>query len=690
MRLALTHRRLTVLMAMASLLAFAGGAGVEPLSAILAAVGLVTALVWQPDNELSGRMDRFWLPLALLLVVRTLVHVFLIRDDIVIPVVDLLFLLLIAEALRSLEADNDSRLYSLSFALLLASTAYRPGLLFALAFTAYVGLATVALMVGHLRRQGEKHGTGEIPIPRAFLLTTATLSGVILLFSAMVFLTFPRVSQGWAGRGQPLATSIVGFADEVSLGSHGSQIFGNPEIVLRVAFPGGAPTNLQSLYWRGRSYDRFDGVRWSRSSRLPPSLAPSAWYERWGGEILEQEIYGAPLDVQVLFALHPLMDVDPQSRIQPIFDNAGDYVYWGSATPVYTAYSLLGRPSPEQLRSAESGFIPSRQYFLQLPELSEEMLTLADSILDPAPTRYDKALSLVQWFQADFTYTLNLPATPREATLEHFLFQRRAGHCEYFSTAMAILLRSQGIPAREVNGFLGGEWSDFGDYLAVTQNQAHAWVEVWFPDYGWVPFDPTPSGTGEGLAINSWFWPGRFLFDALQHRWNRWVLDYSMENQFGLLQAFQEFFSQKNQLQPNTPSGGERGLPGGTLWWIAGTVILALGFLRTLRRRGSHPETTRLFLKLRAAGRRGGVPGNALHSPQSLTRHLNRVRHPAAPWAQEVVDGYLEDRFSGHPLQDEAVEAMRSALEQARRALRGPWTSHQDRARDQTTLMEEK
>ena len=670
MKLALTHRRLTVLMAMASLLAFAGGAGVEPLPAILAALGLITAIFWQPSTELSSRMEQIWLPLALLLVARALFHVFIIRDDVVIPVVDLLFLLLIAEALRSLDADNDSRLYSLSFALLLASTAYRPGLLFALAFTAYVAVATVALMVGHLRRQGERHGTGEIPIPRAFLFTTATLSGVTLLFSALVFLTFPRVSQGWAGRGQPLATSIAGFADEVSLGSHGSQIYGNPEIVLRVGFPEETPDNLQSLYWRGRSYDRFDGVRWSRSQRLPPSLAPSAWYERWGSDLITQEIYGAPLDVRVLFALHPLMDVEPQSRIQPIFDNTGDYIYWGSATPAYTAHSIIGRPSPEELREVEGGFIPARQFFLQLPELSPDLRALADSLLGSIPTRYDQAQTVVNWFQSEFSYTLELPPTAREATLEHFLLQRRAGHCEYFSTAMAILLRTQGIPAREVNGFMGGEWSDFGDYLAVTQNQAHAWVEVWFPGYGWVPFDPTPAGRGEGLAVNSWFWPGRFLFDALQHRWNRWVLDYSMENQFGLLQMAQDLFSRTNQPQEISPSRPERGLPGGPLWWGVGILVLAGGFSRSLQRRASIPEATRLFLRLKGAGRRRGIPKKVLHSPLSLTRHLDGALHPAAAPARRVVEGYLQDRFSANSLREEELDGMRSALKEARRALR--------------------
>ncbi len=126
MRLARTHRRLIVIMSLASLVAFASGAGVKPLSAILATAGLVLALFWHPSPALSARMERVWLPLALPLVVRALLHVFVIRDDVVIPVVDLLLLLLAAESLRSLDARNDARLYSLSFALLLASTAYRP------------------------------------------------------------------------------------------------------------------------------------------------------------------------------------------------------------------------------------------------------------------------------------------------------------------------------------------------------------------------------------------------------------------------------------------------------------------------------------------------------------------------------------------------------------------------------------
>ncbi|MGW8264872.1 MAG: transglutaminase family protein [Longimicrobiales bacterium] len=668
MRLALIHRRLSVLMSMASLLAFAGGAGVEPVAATLAGTGLVLALFWQPSSSLSQRMEKVWLPLAALLVLRA-VFVLVVRGDVVIPVVDLLFLLLIAEALRPLEATNDSRLYSLSFALLLASTAYRPGLLFAAAFTAYVGLATLALMVGHLRRMGERHGTGEIPIPRAFLLTTAALSAVTLVFSAAVFLTFPRVSRGWAGRGEPLAAAVAGFADEVTLGSHGSRIFGNPQIVLRVEFPEGIPSDYRSLHWRGRSYDHFDGIRWSRSSGIPPSLAPSAWYAAWGRDLLEQRIYSAPLDARVLFGLHPMTDIDAQPGIQPIIDNVGDVLYWGSAAPVYTVQSIRERPSPEDLRSAGGGFTPARQYFLQTPPLSEGVRTLADSLLGGMPAPYDKAQALVDWFHGEFAYTRELPASAGEATLDYFLLQRRAGHCEYFSTAMALLLRSQGVPAREVNGFLGGEWSQFGDYLAVTQNQAHAWVEVWFPGFGWVPFDPTPPGTGEGFADRAWFWPGRFLFDALQHRWNKWILDYSLQTQFGLLQRAQRLFSPETAQDSAPDDRGPGGYPGNTLWWLAGIALLVAAGFRPLRQAARVPPSTRLFLELREVSRRAGVPGEALHSPLALTRHLESIRHPAALAARRVVNGYLRDRYSGHPLEENALSTMRRAMREARSAL---------------------
>jgi transglutaminase-like putative cysteine protease len=655
-------------MAAAGLVAFAGGAGVEPFSAVLAATSLLVALLWQPTRAMSQRLERLWIPLATILVIRALLHVFVIRDDVVIPVVDLLLLLMAAEALRSLEAPNDVRLYALSFALLLAATAYRPGVLFLVAFVAYVGLATLGLMVGHLRRKAEQYEVREIPLARGLVWTTGGLTGVILFVALVVFVTFPRVSRGWAGRGETLATSIAGFSDQVSLGEHGGRIYGNPQIVLRVEFPDGPPDNLLSLHWRGRSYDRFDGVRWSRSRGMPPSSGPGQWYrERWASPVLEQRIYGAPLDVRVLFALHPVLDVEPENGIQPLFDNAGDYVYWGSGAPAYTAWSRTEVPTAEDLRVVDGGYTPPARYFRQLPDLDERIGRLADSLTAGQPTRYDK-VDAVQRHLRSFAYTLELPATARETSLEHFLFTRKAGHCEYFSTAMVVLLRAAGIEARNVNGFLGGEWNDFGGYLAVTQNQAHSWVEVWFPEYGWVTFDPTPGGAGSGERVEAWFWPGRIFFDGIQHRWNKWVLDYNIESQAGV---FQQWFDALSPT-PTQETVGDKGFAGDLGRWGAALLVafLAGGLWWARRGHRSVPVEVRMYLGLRESCRRAGLPVPPGLTPLALLARVREGRASAAGAAERVIELYLRARYGRRALGESELREMGQALGAARRELR--------------------
>ena len=666
MSLALLHRRLSVLMGLAGLLAFSSGAGFEPLSSALALIALVVALFWHPSRYTSVRMEPVWLPVAALLLARAAWHFAVVGDDIVIPVVDLLLLLLCTESLRSLDAPNDARLYALSFALLLAATAYRPGIVFAVAFIAYVTLATVALTLGHLRRKASSYGVVNPPVERSMVFATAGMGVVVLMMSGLVFLGFPRVSRGWAGRGDLPVVAVAGFSDVVSIGEFGARIEANPQIVLRVEFPDGRTTDASDLYWRGRSYDRFDGTRWARSNNLPPSSAPGSWYrERWQGPLLRQRIFAAPLDAKVLFALHPTVRVDADSRTQALFDNAGDFVYWGQAAPAYTAWSMTGPPSPDELRGASGGFFPGRNRYLQLPRLPERIGALADSLTTAADDRYDKAKA-VESFLRDFTYTLELPRTAREATLDHFLFERRAGHCEYFSTAMVVMLRTQGIHAREVNGFRGGEWSEFGNYLAVTQNQAHSWVEVWFPNYGWVTFDPTPAGTAGAVASTAWFWPGRFLFDAVQHRWNKWVLDYSVDTQGGLLDRLRNW-SEESVVSP-TPQPGTSGRMG---WLLAALVAAALGaFLGRAKLRTRHPSETRAYLRLVELCRRAGIVGPVAVGPLELVEELEYRSHPAAGEARRLVDLYLRARFGALPLNEGEHQALIEALGNARSHLR--------------------
>jgi transglutaminase-like putative cysteine protease len=666
MSLRLLHRRLAVSMGLTGLVAFAGGAGFEPISAALAALALGTALFWHPDPDLSARMEKVFLPLATLLVARALMHVLVVQDDVVIPVVDLLLLLMSAEALRSLDAPNDVRLYALSFALVLAATAYRPGIVFLVAFVAYIGLATLALMVGHLRREAEARRIREIPLGRGLVATTGALAGAILMVALVVFVSFPRVSQGWAGRGETLATSIAGFSDQISIGQFGSTILGNPEIVLRVEFPEGPPEDISSLHWRGRSYDRFDGVRWARSENLPPSALPRFYRDRWSGGLIEQKIFAAPLDERVLFALHPAISIEAENGIQPLFDNAGDHLYWGSGAPSYTAYSRAPPPVPDSLRVAD-GFTPRGRHFTRLPNnLDERVVALANSLTAGIDNPYDQAVAIQRHLQG-FAYTRDLPATARKTTLEHFLFERQAGHCEYFSTAMAVMLRTLGMQTRNVNGFLGGQWSQFGDYLVVTQNEAHSWVEVWFPGYGWVMFDPTPAGIGGASQLTSWFWPGQIFFDGLQHRWSKWVLDYDVEDQSGVFARWSGLLGSRESGASDTPIEESTRSPVGVALLL---LILVAGILWARRNGREVTPATRAYLQLREACVRAEIGITPGLTPLALVERVREQRTTAGRAAERVVDLYLRARYGHERLGESELREMSEALGVARKTLR--------------------
>jgi transglutaminase-like putative cysteine protease len=569
-----------------------------------------------------------------------------------------------AEAVRSLDSLNDVRLYGLSFALLLASTAYRPGVGFALAFVSYVALASPALTMGHLRRRVARLPIGDVPLPGSLLATGLALSAAALLTGIVVFLVFPRTSQIWSGRGAIRATPVAGFSDDVSIGEFGASILPNPEVVLRVEFPETRPADVGNLHWRGRSYDRFDGVSWRRSDRIRPSAGSSQWYtSRWPGPVVEQSIYGTFMESRVLFGLHPMLEVEPEAAIHPLVDNVGDFFYWGSSTPVYTAKSMLGRPSPQELRAARGNLMPDTSY-LQLPALPERIRALADSLTRGLESRYDKVARIESWLRSDFAYTLELPRSAEEATLDHFLFERRAGHCEYFSTAMVVLLRALGIEARNVNGFLGGTWSELGSYLAVTQNDAHSWVEVWFPSYGWVPFDPTPAGSGDMRAATSWLWPGRFFLDAIQHRWGKWVLDYSLQDQSdALTQALSAFRAQ------DSPAGGVGGRPRALPVLVLGALLALAMTLLFAHRRPALSYETRAYLQLVQSCRRAGVVRGQV-APLELIERLRAWGGSAvAGPAGSLVARYLRARFGGEGLGDEERAEMTLALRGARRAL---------------------
>ena len=162
---------------------------------------------------------------------------------------------------------------------------------------------------------------------------------------------------------------------------------------------------------------------------------------------------------------------------------------------VYTVDSQVSTATPAQLRAADSPFaLPAdvQQQAEQLPHAYPRVLALARSVTAHDTNTYDKVESLIHWIGAHTHYSENIPPLPAGAdTVDEFLFGNRVGFCEQISTSLAVMLRSLGIPAREAVGYVPGGYDPITDLYQVHADDAHAWVQVWFPGYGWQNFDPT-------------------------------------------------------------------------------------------------------------------------------------------------------------------------------------------------------
>jgi transglutaminase-like putative cysteine protease len=354
-------------------------------------------------------------------------------------------------------------------------------------------------------------------------------------------------------------------------------------------------------------------------------------------------------------------------------DGAGDVLLFGSDNPVYDAIYTTARPFDGQLREARGADGPARRAYLQVPRIDPAVLRLADSLTAGRETRIDQVRAVEAWLQSEFRYTLDLPRTRQDATLEGFLFRRRAGHCEYFSTAMAVLLRAKGIPTRNVNGFLGGEWNQNGRYLAVTGNNAHSWVEVWFPEWGWVTFDPTPPADRATVVeggTGTWAWPALFWLDGVEYRWYKWVVDYNLERQLAVFRGVAQAFGRGDDEGPYGGESGEDGRGPLAPWALGAIGIVLLAWMATRRRGDGLPPEARAYLGLRRAYARAGYAAADEDGPLAFAETLARASAPGADAAGRAVELYVTARFSGRPADDGVRRALEEHAAEARGELR--------------------
>lgn len=448
----------------------------------------------------------------------------------------------------------------LAFLMVLASAVLTVDSLFLFSFAAFLLMAVATFVLMEMRRSAQAASihARHFPDPRAherFAFSLARMAPalmfMILIGAAVLFFLLPRKPTGYLG-GYSFGTDFSsGFSDRVQLGQIG-QIQQSSTVVMHIQISGDAQGRYD-LHWRGVALDDFDGFTWSRSKeqfvlqRWPdnsfevPAFRGRSTLPFYSSQVqrdvIHYRVLMEPIGTNIFFLAPWARRVKGEYRL--VAADYGGAVYNfdpQQAISRYEADSDIAKPSPPELRAA-AGTVPAAiaQADLLMPAtLDPRVPKLAAEIARTANNDFDKAAAVENYLRTRFGYTLDLPRTMPKDPIANFLFERKRGHCEYFASSMAVMLRTLGIPSRVVNGFRSDEFNDVTGNYVVRAKDAHAWVEAYFPGYGWQTFDPTPGGGA--TTPRGWARVGLYV-DAMASFWRDWIVSYDTSHQYVLGQS---------------------------------------------------------------------------------------------------------------------------------------------------------
>lgn len=525
---------------------------------------------------------------------------------------------------------------------------------------------------------------------RRLPLVSIGLLALIVLLALPFFLILPRTASSALRRGGSGVSGFIGFSDSVTLGQIG-QLKGNDQIFMhvRVESSNVLPANLR---WRGVALDRFTGKGWRKSAWAERSetLESETGFFKLGttediSRLAAQTLFIEPVDTPVLFGARrvvavqgklPFVRVDAEGSIQTRHHE--------QERLAYKIYSDMTEPAPAILRSDPLDYFVLSARYLEFPaNIDPRIPLLAKTVTQRAGsnTGYDKARAIESYLRENFGYSLELKAGGPDP-LADFLFNVKAGHCEYFATSMAVMLRTQGIASRVVNGFLAGEFNDAAGAFTVRQSDAHSWVEVYFPQTNsWVTFDPTPpagrtSPTRTGLAG----YLSKYS-EALELMWFQYVVGYDKQEQRSLVRSLRrELFDLRressgkfDQLRTQLPSLIKPVVTVGVA--IGGILMLVflarrvgnLGWRRGLKvwQSGVADEASRVefYQRLLKALEKQGIKRELYQTPLEFAGAISVAE------ARLITDAYNRVRFGQKQLTEPErthIEELLSRLERSR------------------------
>lgn len=517
----------------------------------ISVVGVTTALLWRGYLLLTHRVvalqERWNTRLALGIGLFFFVDVLFLSRSFLAATVHLVMLGLIVKIFSPLRDRDYVLLALLSFAMVLAASVLTVDSSFFITFSLFL-LMTVGTFVLLQMHRAAAAATGRVSLPDsatnerrlAFSLgvTVPTILLLVLGAAVGIFFVLPRVSAGYAGSFSSGSDISTGFSNEVRLGRIG-EIQQSDSAVMHVQIDGNV-SGLQEFKWRGVALGSFDGTTWSNHSSQ--ALARQTTDGRYvvaatppsRGNVLHYRVLLEPTSGNVFFLAEQPLTLRGNYALVA-FDEGGA-VYdldREHQIAVYEAESTQPRfRSPSSSEGISTGAYPPEipRIYLQLPDLDPRIVSLAHEITTGLASDHRKAAALEKHLRTHYGYTLQLPVKMPKDPLANFLFERKQGHCEYFASAMAVMLRSIGIPSRVVNGFRGGEFNDLSGKYLIRARDAHSWVEAYFPGEGWVSFDPTPAASVPSAEASRL----ALYLDAMTSFWREWIVNYDFAHQRSL------------------------------------------------------------------------------------------------------------------------------------------------------------
>lgn len=702
------HKLVTYALAGLGLLSLSLGGELSPLALGVIAVG--TLLSWWAEGPRieDPRWQRGWNVVLLAFLALEIVRG--LTDEPLLPLaLEMTAALQVSRLANRRRAAEHQQIAILAFLHLCAATVLSTEIVYGLLFFGFVVLIPWMLALTHLRAEIEGHFAPpsapsidrESALARvlaskrlvgaSFLVGTAALAIPLFLSTALLFVAFPRVGLGFLAFGESVGTHVAGFGSDVTLGDVGI-LADDPTVVMRITPPpdvaAAMPEHLLTLF-RGTSFDAYDGRRWSRTHTGGERL------RRYGEEFvltrIAREGHDAPwrivlehIDQPVVFLPPRTVAVDVAPRYSAGLDVGRDLTLYPGLDLRYEDPDALGLRYTAWTSSRPREAIDhlgedDLRRYLALPPGHERLAEIARSWTIGARTDRERAEQIAAHLaRPPFVYSRTMEDTGDVAPLVYFLDTSHRGHCEYFASAMAILLREVGVPTRNVTGFLGADYNAYGRYWSVRSGDAHAWVEAYLPDEGWVTFDPTPPSESAPGSLDAVLRQARAFADAMRARWQEWIVGYDLRSQRDLARTLGNWLGGGGGSQTDRTTSvrsTERPSPWRAVAIAVALALIALGIDRAYRiflrgRRGpserpieaSAREIVALYRELEREMTRLGAP-RALHvTPTAHAQAWTAREAPGADVVAAITRRYVEARFGGRGTSAAELAELRASL----------------------------